>query len=274
MGIYDRDYYRDRGPRYGLGSLRVGTVTTWLIILNVAVFLLGQVLSYRVPVEVEGYRAYVRVPLLYYWGHFSAEAAIHHLQLWRFITFQFLHANLTHIVFNMISLYFFGYLVESYLGARRYLAFYLLCGAAGAAAYLLLYGAGVFSNNGYGAGTPLVGASAGIFGVLIAAARIAPDATVMLIFPPIPMKLKVFAWVMVGIGAYTVLTAGRNAGGEAAHLGGAALGAVLIRVPQALNVFAYQPQWLRRMNDRARERRRWRAMGQQQPFQIDEWHQK
>jgi membrane associated rhomboid family serine protease len=262
MGIYDRDYYRDRGPRYGLGSLRVGTVTTWLIILNVAVFLLDNLLA-----PARGYYG-----PLYLWGHFSAGTAIHELQLWRFVTFQFLHANLTHIVFNMFALYFFGYLVESYLGARRYLAFYLLCGAAGAGAYLLFWAAGMFQDMPYGPYTPLVGASAGIFGVLVAAARIAPDATVMLIFPPIPMRLKVFAWVLVGIGAVTVLTAGRNAGGEAAHLGGAALGAVLIRVPQALNVFAYQPQWLRRMNDRARERRRWRAMGQQQQsFHIDEW---
>jgi membrane associated rhomboid family serine protease len=55
-------------------------------------------------------------------------------EFWRFISFQFLHANLSHLLFNMIGLYFFGSIVEQYLGSKRYLAFYLLCGVAGAAA--------------------------------------------------------------------------------------------------------------------------------------------
>jgi len=87
------------------------------------------------------------------------------------------------------------------------------------------------------ADAPLVGASAGIFGVLIAGARIAPDTTVMLIFPPIPMRLKTLALVFLGIAVLTVFEHGFNAGGEAAHLGGAAVGAGLIARPHVLDVF-------------------------------------
>jgi membrane associated rhomboid family serine protease len=144
----------------------------------------------------------------------------------------------------MMALYFFGPLVEYYLGARRYLAFYLLCGMAGGAAYLLLWAVGAHAQDPrwiliVDPRTPLVGASAGIFGILIAAARIAPDARVMLLFPPIPMRLRTLAWVLLGLAAYTVIFHGANAGGQAAHLGGAAVGAVLIQFPRALNIFKF-----------------------------------
>jgi len=198
------------------------SVTVWLIVINVVVYVLNGLSD----------------DLLAQLGYFSASTAIYHLQVWRFITFQFLHASFSHIFFNMLALYFFGPLIEGYLGSRRYLAFYLLCGTAGAGMYLILWALGLLHA---GAQTPLIGASAGIFGVLVAAAKIAPDATVMLLFPPIPMKLKVMAWIMIAIAVFTVFGNGRNAGGEAAHLGGAALGALLIWRPQLLNVFTMWP---------------------------------
>jgi membrane associated rhomboid family serine protease len=210
MGIYDRDYYRSPSGRGGFGTFDAWTVTTWLIAVNVAVFVLDLMLSH----------------LLREWGFFSLFTAVYNYQVWRFITFQFLHENITHIFFNMLALYFFGPLVESYLGARRYLAFYLICGIGGALGYILLNSIGLLRD---GPETALIGASAGIFGVLIGAAKIAPDARVMLMFPPVPMKLKTMAWVFIGIAVYTVFSNGYNAGGEAAHLGGAVVGFILIR---------------------------------------------
>ncbi len=186
MGVYDRDYYRNSSEPGALASVRMWSVTTWLIAINVAVYVLN-LLTDR---ELSGL------------GAFTAYAAVEHLQVWRFITFQFLHASPSHLFFNMLSLYFFGPMVEQYLGQRRYLAFYLLCGAAGAALYLLLMFIGVMHETPL---TPLVGASAGIFGILIAAAtRIAPNTTVMLMFPPIPMRLKTLAWILLGIAVLTV----------------------------------------------------------------------
>jgi membrane associated rhomboid family serine protease len=181
------------------------------------------------------------------YGHFSTYT-LFKLEVWRAITFQFLHASITHLLFNMMGLYFFGGMVEQYLGSKRYLAFYLVCGIAGALAYLGLNVAGYIALEMFGtekipgllynaSTTPLVGASAGVFGVIIACAFISPNSIVQLIFPPIPMKLRTMAFVYVGIAVLTVLFGGNNAGGEAAHLGGAIAGFFLIRRPHLLRDF-------------------------------------
>jgi len=235
MGIYDRDYYRQPARRESFGRVPMLSVTMWLILINVVVFFVE-------PISARSWGVYIlRTPTLTlqmspieYWCHFSAYTVIQQHQIWRFITFQFLHAGFAHIAFNMFALYMFGPMIESYLGRRRFLAFYLICGAAGGAAYILLYQFRLLVTSEF---VPLVGASAGIFGVLVAAAFVAPSATIMLLFPPIPMQLKTFAWVLIGIAIFTVFTSGHNAGGEAAHLGGAAMGAALMSNPRVLNIF-------------------------------------
>jgi membrane associated rhomboid family serine protease len=247
MGIYDRDYYREPPPGRRWGNFSTTSITTWLILINVLVFIVDSMLPHRLIRLYQdtnsGY--YVLWPCgpLKAWGYFSVTKAITEFQLWRFITFQFLHANLGHLFANMLGLYFFGPIVESYFGARRYTAFYLLCGCAGAATYLLLLVAGLLQ----GPAVPLVGASAGIFGVLVAGATIAPNATLMLIFPPLPIKFKYLALVLVGYAMYVAFTNGENAGGQAAHIGGAILGFLLMRYPQPLYLFG---------NKRPRARRR------------------
>jgi membrane associated rhomboid family serine protease len=219
------------------------SATMWLIVINFAVAFIDSVMVHwaglvRVAQTPAGTLDF---PPLAYWGHFSVALAIFKVQVWRFITFQFLHAGLMHLVFNMLMLYFFGPLVEAYLGRRRFLAFYLICGCAGPVAYMVLW---AWSNattmalivNSY---IPLVGASAGLFGILIAAAVIAPKTTV-LIYGILPIQLKALAWIMLLVAGYTVFTMGHNAGGEAAHLGGAVAGWLLIRNPQWLNIFDRQ----------------------------------
>jgi membrane associated rhomboid family serine protease len=206
------------------------SVNTWIIIINIAVFVLDGVFLRVFEIGVN-YLGGGMGPLKYI-GHFSTATAIYELQVWRFITFQFLHAGIFHIFFNMLVLYFFGPMIESYLGSKRFLGFYLICGAAGAVAYLVLWVGGILLSN---PAVPLIGASAGVFGVLIAGARIAPNTQVMLLIPPIPVSLRTLAWVLIGIAAFMVLTRGRNAGGEAAHLGGAAAGFMLIIRPHVLD---------------------------------------
>jgi membrane associated rhomboid family serine protease len=215
MGIYDRDYVRQPARSNAFGGMRVWSVNTWLIVINVAIFLVDGMLGHQ----------------LFALGYFSVSTAIFGLQVWRFITLQFLHANIQHIAYNMIALFFFGPIVEQALGSRKYLAFYLLSGIASGGSYVILWAAHILIGN---PDTPLIGASGSIFGVLIGAAFIAPDVTVMLDFF-IPMKLRTMAWIMLAIAAYTVVTNGGNAGGEAAHLGGAAAGFALIKNPQVLN---------------------------------------
>jgi membrane associated rhomboid family serine protease len=235
MGIHDLDYRPPARPaRSPVGRVRVWTVTTWLIIINVAVFIVDSIVRLNYYRNFQWHEA----GLLYVWGHFSVETAIYQMQLWRFITFQFLHGGVVHLAVNMFMLYFFGPLIEMYLGSRRFLAFYLLSGAAGAVGYMVLWAAsGVTPDQlRMTADVGLVGASAGVFGILIAAAQIAPDALV-LVYGVFPVRLRAVAWVLLLVAVYTVLTAGHNAGGEAAHLGGAVLGWLIIRNPQVLNIF-------------------------------------
>lgn len=182
------------------------------------------------------------------WLHFSTKRGFLQLQVWRLIGFQFLHATPSHLLFNMIGLYFFGSLIERYLGSKRYLAFYLLCGMCGALMYALLNLGGfilaevlqqqiripglLFNSPA----VPLVGASAGVFGVLMAGAYIAPRATVLLFFF-IPMQLRTLAYALVVVAFLSVLFNAQNAGGEAGHLGGAIAGWYFIRNPHHLHGF-------------------------------------
>lgn len=171
---------------------------------------------------------------------FSFITAVQHFEIWRFFTFQFVHANFAHIAGNMVALLSVGPFVEEYLGRRKFIAFYLMCGATGPIGFLLLIATG-------GAGSPastLVGASAGVFGVLAAAAIIAPNQYLDLVFPPTPVRVRTMALIMLAVAAYTVFfhgsTPGLNAGGEAAHLGGAVMGWYLIRRPELLD---WAEQW-------------------------------
>jgi membrane associated rhomboid family serine protease len=201
--------------------MQLWSITTWLIAINVVVFLLDNLSG----------------GVLTRWGYFSVYTAFTQMQLWRILTFQFLHADTGHIFFNMLSLYFFGPMVESWLGRKRFLAFYLICGVSGALAYLGLWRIGLVLGSSL---SPLIGASAGIFGVLIASVVIAPNLVVRLIFPPISMRMKTLAWCFIGWAILMIATQGHNAGGEAAHLGGALVGWILSANPQWLNLFDRQ----------------------------------
>jgi membrane associated rhomboid family serine protease len=287
MGIYDREYVR-MGPRSksGLGSLRFISFNSWIIILNVAVFLIdgmlggarqavliqqhldrpiarGEVIvAPPPPSPIPPVGAVYSAPLLsttaqdkvgdgvftimtpgQAFGHMSTARGFFGMQVWRFVTFQFLHANITHLFFNMFGLWIFGGMVEQFLGFKRYAAFYLTCGVFGAISYLILNLLGeqlnvklpgVLLENPF---TPLVGASAGVFGVIVACAYIAPDAIVQLLFPPIPLKLKYMAYGYVALAAFNLLRGGANAGGDAAHMGGAIAGYFFIRNSHLLRDF-------------------------------------
>lgn len=241
MGIADRDYtradYEPRQAQNAVGALHTWSVTTWLLVINGVMFVLNNVVAPTQQYVNRQTGQYFIAPGI--WERllaFTIADGIKHLQIWRFITFQFLHADLMHILFNMFTLYMFGTLIEQYLGRRRFLAFYLLSGIGGAVMYVILTYLGFFGASAQVGNTPLVGASAGIFGLLVAAAVIAPNETV-LIYGSIPMKLKTLAYVLLGFAVFTIFGRGNNGGGEAAHLGGAVVGFFLIRRPEVLNLF-------------------------------------
>src|SRR5438128_207264 len=126
MGIYDRDYYRKSLPRGGFAHFTFWSVTTWLIVINIGVFMVDGAMHRAATREYDGTFGPTIVPMspLTQWGYFSTEKAIYSGQIWRFITFQFLHESPGHLLYNMIALFFFGPIVEGQFGQRRFLAFY------------------------------------------------------------------------------------------------------------------------------------------------------
>jgi len=210
-------------------SIRINpwhTVTRWLLVVNIAVSVLDWfVIRRNLTLDING-QPVVQLPMLAMYGHFSWFFVIGKWEIWRFFTYQFCHANITHILVNMMGLLLAGPIVEEKLGRVRFLLFYLICGAAGPVAHLIFALIGVMNVNAF---TPLIGASASIYGILVAAALIAPNEEVMLALPPIDVKLKWVALAMVGLSAAAVLWNWENAGGHAAHIGGAVMGFVLAR---------------------------------------------
>ncbi len=231
------------------------------------------------PATLVGTTTVSLMPPLQRWFHFSTTLAFQKLEVWRFIGFQFLHANLTHLLFNMVGLFFFGPMVERFLGSKRYIAFYLLCGIFGAIMYLLLNVSGFVISMLFGQGvmipgllfnstaTPLIGASAGVFGVLMAGAFLAPNATVLLFFI-LPMRLKTLAYALVAVALFTIIVGGSNAGGEAGHLGGAIAGFYFIRRPQHLHGFFDLLGWVDPTSHHYRNKRKARTRPGK-PDQVD-----
>lgn len=208
---------------------RIPPVVKWLLISNVAIFILDYLVLpkiFNMLLDEHGN------PPLVHWGAFSVDSALGELHLWEFVTFQFLHGSLGHVLFNCIGLYFFGPWMERWWGSWKFLGFYLLCGAAGAAFFTWLSFIGVLPM---GMHSLLVGASAGIYGILIGVAFIAPGLRVTLLFPPVELSMRQLA---IGLMAFSVgailLKIGGNEGGEAGHLGGAILGFILMRFPRLL----------------------------------------
>jgi membrane associated rhomboid family serine protease len=141
---------------------------------------------------------------------------------WQLLTYGFLHGNLMHIAFNMFALWMFGRELELMMGPRRFITYFLTCVIGAGIVQLLVAGT-------QGGLYPTVGASGGVFGILLAYGLAFPNRMIMLMFPPIPMKAKYFVLVFGLFELY--LGVSGNAPGVAnfAHLGGMLFGFLLLR---------------------------------------------
>ena len=142
-------------------------------------------------------------------------------QPWQIVTYSFLHGGIGHLFFNMFALYMFGSELERLFGPSRYLNLYLLSVIAAAIAQLAF--AAVAGGDPY----PTVGASGGVFGLLLAYGMYFPQRTLMLLFPPIPLPAWLFV-ILYGLLELYLGVTGTAAGvAHVAHLGGM-LGAWLL----------------------------------------------
>jgi membrane associated rhomboid family serine protease len=167
-------------------------MTPWvmrLLVANVAIYLLQ-----RSTPEIVYYGAYVPALVLQ--------------RPWSIVSYMFLHGSFSHILFNMIGLFFFGTRVESRLGGTRFFWLYFLSGIAGAAAQT------IFSFT-----SPMIGASAGVFGVMMAFAMFWPRDQIM-IWGVLPVEARVLVVFSTIFALFSGATGSRDGTAHWAHLGG------------------------------------------------------
>jgi len=184
-------------------------VTTALIAANVAMFLLEQI----APGLIFG---------LALWPLGAGRAGAPSFAPWQLVTYAFLHGGMLHLAFNMFALYMFGGMVERVFGTRRYLMYYFVCVVFAALTQLVF---SALSGGVY----PTVGASGGVFGLLLAYALYFPNNRVMLLFPPIPMRARTFVLFYAAIELFLGVTGTQEGVAHFAHLGGMIGGFALLR---------------------------------------------
>lgn len=147
------------------------------------------------------------------------------LQPWSIISYFFLHMNFMHILWNMLFLYWFGKIITDNIGNNALISLYVLGGIIGGLLYMATYN--IIPYYGERVSESLMlGASAGVFSVVVGSATLMPNYTFYLLLIG-PVRIKYIALFYVLLSFFDV--AGSNAGGEIAHLGGAFIGYIFIK---------------------------------------------
>ena len=243
MGLHDRTYWKDDqggggsggfGGGMGAGQMpKPGPAVGMLLIANIAMFF------FQLVPGVTGHL--VLVPARWWF-------------VWNYITFQFLHGGPMHLIFNMIGLYFLGMVLERAWGPRRFVTFYFVCGVFAGICHVLMTFAGVGDPR-----IPLLGASGGVYAIVVACAILFPHIRLILLFFLVPIRFA--ALLFLGVAVYYILQGGSGGGvAHAAHLGGAVMAAVWVWVLPRLRGAArdaslrhQQGAWDRKMKQRAAE---------------------
>lgn len=145
---------------------------------------------------------------------------------WQLLTYSFMHGSFAHLLFNMLALLIFGAQLEHTWGERRFLTYYFVC-VVGAAICQLIVGAWVMAQGE--PAYPTIGASGGVFGLLLAYGMLFPHQRVMLLIPPIPMKARTLVIVYGAIELLLGFSGLQPGVAHFAHLGGMLFGWLLIR---------------------------------------------
>jgi len=219
VGIYDRPYWREPPPRRaGGGGMFVGMprpakAVKIMLMINIGVYV-AQALTGDAIADALGATA----------GQWW--------QPWRYVTFQFLHGGVWHLGLNMLGLYMLGSPLEQQWGTRRFLAFYLSCGALAGAAYVIMGHA--LGPSRLPSDIPLVGASGGVYAIVLACAVLFPQFKLIFFLFPVPIRMA--ALIIFG-GMVLMILSSLSSGqirpqfwSDVAHLGGAAGGAFWIWV--------------------------------------------
>jgi len=185
-------------------------VTLAIIVANVAVFLAqGAVPGLVIPFA------------LWPVGADAASGGQVGFHFWQLLTYGFLHGGLTHLLFNMLGVYMFGGALEQVVGPRRYLTYYLVAVLAAGLTQLLVTAA-------TGPLFPTVGASGGVFGLLLAYAIYFPRNKVFFLLLPVPIPARVFVFIYAAVELFLGVTGTQEGVAHFAHLGGLVGGALML----------------------------------------------
>jgi membrane associated rhomboid family serine protease len=160
-----------------------------------------------------------------YTGSFYGRLRIPDFELWQLVSYSFLHGGLLHLFTNMFAMWMFGMQIENLWGSRLFAFYYFVCVIGAGLVQLVV--ASLSADDGGGI-YPTIGASGGVFGVLLAFGMMFPNQRILLLIPPIPIKAK---WFVILYGAFELYAGvtGTLAGvAHFAHLGGMLFGFVLI----------------------------------------------
>ena len=157
---------------------------------------------------------------------------------WQLVSYGFLHAGMFHLMFNMLVLYMFGAPLEHTWGPRRFLTYFLVCVAGAGLCQLVVVS---WSLAQGGMPYPTLGASGGVYGVLLAFGMLFPNHRVMLLIPPIPMKARTLVIAMGVIELIAGISGTRSGVAHFAHLGGMLFGWLLIQQWRGRPPFSRRP---------------------------------
>lgn len=200
---------------------RITPVNRALILVNVLVFPVQYLLGTNVGNQI----AY----LFALWPPQGSQIGYPPFQIWQLLTYSFLHGGFMHIFFNMFALFMFGSDIERLFGPRRYLTYYLACVIGAALMHLIVVSAAHLQPG------PVVGASGGVFGILLAFGMAYPHRKLIILPIPIPISAWLFVTLYALLELYMGVTQTSQGIAHFAHLGGMATGFVLIRYWSARN---------------------------------------
>lgn len=192
-----------------------------IIFLNVIVFLVVLVLNVVLTLS-RNRDIYAGIMS---WLELPANLSVFITRPWTIFTYFILHEDPFHILFNLLVMYWFGQIIGDLIGSKRITSLYVMGGVLGGILYVLAYNTIPYFSNQV-SNTVLLGASAGVYAIVTAAATLVPDYTMnLLFFGPVRIKYIAMFYLIFSV-AQTTST---NAGGNIAHLGGALLGFIFIR---------------------------------------------
>jgi membrane associated rhomboid family serine protease len=208
----------------------IPTVTKNLLLVNIVAFIASFVLNKQIDIEELGKL------------HFFMASDFH---WWQLVTYQFLHADLTHIFFNMFALWMFGCVIERVWGGNRFLVYYLICGiGAGLCQEVAQYveystqnlaqyttvdtGQGIITMDEFLNHWGTVGASGAVYGILLAFGMTFPNERIFIFPLPVPIKAKWFVCIYAAIELFSAYSSSHDGVAHVAHLGGMLFGLLLI----------------------------------------------